>query len=52
MQKQVLVVDDQFGIRVLLQEVLEREGYEVLLAGSGMEALQIVGKHEPDLVLL
>lgn len=52
MQKQVLVVDDQFGIRVLLQEVLEREGYTVLLAGSGAEALQIVHTREPDLVLL
>lgn len=52
MQKQILVVDDQFGIRVLLQEVLEREGYEVLQAGSGVQALQIIQSQHPDLVLL
>jgi len=51
-QKQVLVVDDQFGIRVLLQEVLEREGFEVHLAANGIEALQQVESKSPDLVLL
>jgi len=52
MRKQILVVDDQFGIRVLLQEVLEREGYEVLQAGSGAQALQIIQSQQPVLVLL
>jgi len=52
MRKQVLVVDDQYGIRVLLQEVLEREGYQVLLAANGTEALQLVERGNPELVLL
>jgi two-component system, response regulator, stage 0 sporulation protein F len=48
----VLVVDDQFGIRVLLQEVLQREGFEVFQAPNGQTALEIVQKHQPDLILL
>ena len=52
MAKRILVVDDQFGIRVLLQEVLEREGYEVLLAAGGADALALVKGKRPDLVLL
>jgi two-component system response regulator (stage 0 sporulation protein F) len=50
--KTVLVVDDQYGIRLLLEEVLTREGYEVLLAATGLEALRCVHSHRPDLVLL
>lgn len=52
MSKKVLVVDDQYGIRVLLQEVLEREGYQMLLASNGEEALNLIGREHPDLVLL
>ncbi|RIV17536.1 response regulator [Alicyclobacillaceae bacterium I2511] len=42
MSKTILVVDDQFGIRILLQEVLTQEGYQVLLAPNGQEALAAV----------
>ncbi|SIS72955.1 response regulator [Alicyclobacillus vulcanalis] len=52
MAYKVLVVDDQFGIRVLLHEVLQREGYEVFQAANGPSALQIVERERPDLVLL
>ena len=52
MAKRILVVDDQFGIRVLLQELLEREGYEVHLAANGIDALALLKRHAPDLVLL
>ena len=48
----ILVIDDQFGIRMLLQEVLEREGYNVYAAANGGEALALVQAHGPDLVLL
>ena len=48
----ILVIDDQFGIRMLLQEVLEREGYTVHAAANGGEALALVREKEPDLVLL
>ncbi len=50
--KNILVVDDQFGIRILLQEVLEREGYHVQVAADGHEALNAIRGTEFDLVLL
>ncbi|WP_026695974.1 response regulator [Peribacillus kribbensis] len=52
MGRRVLIVDDQFGIRILLNEVLQREGYETFQAANGPQALDIVKKHPPDLVLL
>ncbi|SDI61376.1 response regulator [Alteribacillus bidgolensis] len=51
MQK-VLIVDDQYGIRVLLKEVLEKDGYEVHQASNGLQALEIMEKEKPDLLLL
>jgi two-component system, response regulator, stage 0 sporulation protein F len=48
----VLIVDDQYGIRVLLQEVLDKEGYTIFQAPNGQTALEIVRKEKPDLVLL
>jgi two-component system, response regulator, stage 0 sporulation protein F len=48
----ILIVDDQFGIRVLLQEVLDREGYEIFQAANGPTALTTVKEHSPDLILL
>jgi two-component system response regulator (stage 0 sporulation protein F) len=48
----VLVVDDELEVRQLLQEFLSGRGYEALLAGSGMEALDAVEAEKPDLVLL
>ena len=41
MNHKVLIVDDQFGIRVLLTEVLQKDGYEMFQAASGKEALLI-----------
>ncbi|EGW38849.1 response regulator [Desulfosporosinus sp. OT] len=48
----VLIVDDNSGIRKLLQEVLSNEGYYVATAASGQEALMQVQRELPDLVLL
>jgi two-component system response regulator (stage 0 sporulation protein F) len=52
LSKKILIVDDQFGIRVLLQEVLSQEGYEVFQAPNGSIALEIVETNTPDLILL
>jgi two-component system, response regulator, stage 0 sporulation protein F len=52
MTEKLLVVDDQFGIRVLLKEVLEKDGYETYEAENGQAALTILEQHHPDLVLL
>jgi two-component system, response regulator, stage 0 sporulation protein F len=48
----ILIVDDQFGIRILLNEVFQKEGYNTYQAANGLQALDIVKKHDPDLVLL
>jgi DNA-binding NtrC family response regulator len=47
-----LVVDDEYLIRWTLQQNLQREGYEVILAESGEEALEKVKEEAPDLALL
>ncbi|WP_018864631.1 MULTISPECIES: sigma-54-dependent transcriptional regulator [Thioalkalivibrio] len=48
----VLVVDDEPDIRMLLQDVLEDEGYQVALAGSVTEAKAQRRSRRPDLILL
>jgi CheY-like chemotaxis protein len=47
----VLVVDDEFGIVKLLQEVLEDEGHQVLVATNGRQALERAAKAPPALVI-
>ncbi len=50
--KQILVVDDEIGIRELLSEILFDEGYQVHLAENAEQARTYRNEHEPDLVLL
>lgn len=51
--KSILVVDDDEGIREILQMALEVEGYSVLTAANGKEALEILAKFpEQGLILL
>ncbi|TAN74529.1 MAG: response regulator [Gallionella sp.] len=50
--KQILVVDDEVGIRELLSEILFDEGYQVHLAENAGQARAYRSEHEPDLVLL
>ena len=48
----VLVVEDEDALATLLQYNLEKEGYRVILAGDGEEALILVQEELPDLVVL
>ncbi|MFP4330962.1 MAG: sigma-54-dependent transcriptional regulator [Spirochaetaceae bacterium] len=50
--KRILVVDDEAGIREVLDEILEDEGYEVLLAADGLDVPAILEEQRIDLVLL
>ncbi|MDO8291312.1 MAG: response regulator [Gallionella sp.] len=50
--KQILVVDDEIGIRELLSEILFDEGYQVHLAENAEQARAFRNEFEPDLVLL
>ena len=52
MNEKILIVDDQYGIRVLLNEVFNKEGYKTFQAANGIQALDIVKNQRPDLVLL
>ena len=48
----LLVVDDEHLIRWSLEQNLKKQGYEVVTAGSGEDALRLVREEQPDLVLL
>jgi two-component system alkaline phosphatase synthesis response regulator PhoP len=50
--KRVLVVDDEPNIVALLRLYLEKEGFEVIAARDGDEALALHLRHDPDLVIL
>ena len=50
--QQILVVDDEVGIRELLSEILAEEGYQVRLAQNAAEARVFRNRTRPDLVLL
>jgi len=52
MSKTILIVDDEPNIVVPLQFLMEKNGYQALVAQSGEEALEAVSKYSPDLVLL
>jgi DNA-binding NtrC family response regulator len=48
----ILVVDDEHLIRWSLEQNLKKQGYEVVTAGNGEDALRLVREEQPDLVLL
>src|SRR5256885_13564275 len=49
---QILVVDDEVGIRELLSEILSDEGHQVMVAESAGDARRLRERARPDLVLL
>ena len=48
----VLVVDDEADVRALMQTVLERNGFEVITADGGSDALAYLARDTPSLILL
>ena len=48
----VLIVEDAEDLKFSLAAIVRKEGYQVLDAGSGAEAVDILGKHIVDLVYL
>ncbi|MEW5870526.1 MAG: response regulator transcription factor [Chloroflexota bacterium] len=52
MAKTILVVDDQSNVRTLLREYLTAEGFRVVLAEDGRQALYAARREKPDLILL
>jgi DNA-binding response OmpR family regulator len=52
MSQKILIVDDEPNILVSLEYLMKREGYEVHLARDGQEAIDVVRRERPRLVLL
>ena len=49
---EILIVDDEPSIVVPIQFLMEQQGYNVLVAENGEDALDIIYKYTPDLILL
>ncbi|MCX7156932.1 MAG: response regulator [Rhodocyclales bacterium] len=52
MAKKILIADDEPNIVISLEFLLKREGYEVVVAHNGAEALERVRAERPDLAIL
>jgi CheY-like chemotaxis protein len=51
-KSKILVVEDEPSLRLLVRKVLERSGFEVLEASSGVAALELWDKDKPQIDLL
>ena len=51
LKSRIMVVDDSLTMRKVLSRVLERAGYEVLVAKDGMDAMQMLQETTPDVIL-
>ncbi|SFD64752.1 chemosensory pili system protein ChpA (sensor histidine kinase/response regulator) [Massilia yuzhufengensis] len=51
-RKAIMVVDDSITVRRVTQRLLEREGYQVMLAKDGVDALEQIVQARPDLMLV
>lgn len=50
--KKILIVDDQQGIRMLLDEIFKKEGFETFQVGNGIQAVELLKNENVDLMLL
>ena len=52
MAKEILIVDDEPSVVVAIQFLMEQQGYRVMIAERGEDALDLIYQYKPDLVLL
>ncbi len=52
MKGKILIVDDQKGVRRLLEELFKKEGWDVNVASDGQEAINLVEEILPDIILM
>ena len=52
MAKEILIVDDEPNAVVPIQSLMEQQGYRVMIAERGEDALDLIYHYKPDLVLL
>jgi chemosensory pili system protein ChpA (sensor histidine kinase/response regulator) len=48
----VMVIDDSLTVRKITSRLLTREGFEIITAKDGLDALQVIGENVPDVILL
>lgn len=51
-QKHILIIEDEAKIAAILKEYLEKSGYRASISGRGDQAVALVRKHAPDMMLL
>ena len=52
MPREILIVDDEPGVAVAIQFLMEQQGHRVMVAQRGEDALDLIYKYKPDLALL
>ena len=52
MNKKILIVEDEEGLRLLYEEELKAEGYDVVSAKNGRESIRQLEEAKPDLIIL
>jgi len=52
MKRRILIADDEENIVITLEFLMKREGFEVLTATDGVQAIEVIRAEVPDLVLL
>ena len=52
MASRLLLIEDEEDLRIVLQYSLKKEGFDVLIAGTGEEGLRLVREHSPQLLIL
>jgi DNA-binding response OmpR family regulator len=52
MDKTILIADDHLNVRVLVADYLQEQGYRVVTARDGADALQVAQRERPDLIVL
>jgi len=49
--KQILIIDDEHQVRSVLKDMLEREGFNAIVASDGKEGMDLFNKEPADLVI-
>jgi DNA-binding response OmpR family regulator len=52
MAKEILIVDDEPNVVIPIQFLMEQQGYRVMIAERGEDALDLIYQYKPDLVIL
>ena len=50
--RKIMVVDDDAGVLKIVSSILEKEGYESIVANSGRECLEILENEKPELIFM